>query len=451
MLKVLFLLMGLISGFLQAVIAQESQELELLDHLNEYPFNGYNDCWGYIGPDGREYALLGVNSGTSIVDITTAGSAVEVAFVPSNFSIWKDLKTYQNYAYTVNETGGGLQIIDLSGLPDSVKTLPSYTGFDDMHNINIDVESGMLYASADRNGFACQAISLADPENPQFISAFADRNHDNYPRGGIVYLAESRLGSVGIYDLSNIFEPQFLQRYTIPSAGIVHNLWLTDDGNFLMTTEETASKTVKMWDISDLNNITLRGQYLAPNGLAHNVHIKGDFAYISHYTDGIRVVDISDRDNLIEVGYYDTFPGSGFDDGNWGVYPYFPSGKLVVSDTHSGLYIVFSEDAVEVPTGINTNEILPETFSVAQNYPNPFNPTTTIEYTLSAAANVAVEIFNAAGQMVRTLENGKRPAGRHEVIWDSQNDSGNLVSSGTYFYRVEAGGISKMLKMTLIR
>ena len=91
----------------------------------------------------------------------------------------------------------------------------------------------------------------------------------------------------------------------------------------------------------------------------------------------------------------------------------------------------------------------PEAFSLADNFPNPFNPTTTIKYALPQAADVELTVYNVVGQPVRTLVAEYQSAGRYAVEWDATNDSGHSLSSGMYFYRLEAGGefleIKKML------
>ncbi len=322
-----------------ALFSQGTPNVQLLAHLNQHAAAGYNDCWGYTAPDGREYALLGVQNGTSIVDITDAAQAVEVAFIPSATSLWKDIKTYRHYAYTVTEAGGGLQIIDLSGLPNTATLVKNFTGFHTSHNIFIDEPNAILYVEGN-GGQPVLVYSLADPLNPAELSSFGIECHDIYARDNIAYVSEGSSGSVGIYDLSNPAAPVLLHRLNIPFAGYVHNCWLSDDGNYLMTTEETTGKTIKMWDISDLNNITLLDEILAPGGLAHNAHIKGNFAYVSHYTDGLRIIDISDPANLVEVGFYDTSDA-------WGAFPFFKTGKVLISDINEGLYVVHFEGAVE--------------------------------------------------------------------------------------------------------
>ena len=76
----------------------------------------------------------------------------------------------------------------------------------------------------------------------------------------------------------------------------------------MITTEETTQKTVKVWNIQDINNITLVDEYLGGSGLAHNAIIKDGYAYFSHYESGLTVLDIADPSDIVEVGSYDTYP-----------------------------------------------------------------------------------------------------------------------------------------------
>ncbi|MBX7151510.1 S8 family serine peptidase [bacterium] len=95
---------------------------------------------------------------------------------------------------------------------------------------------------------------------------------------------------------------------------------------------------------------------------------------------------------------------------------------------------------------------IPEVFSLEQNYPNPFNPTTSIHYELSQKAKVTLKIYNVFGQEVKTLIAGKdHVAGRYDVEWNGRNDQGNQVASGIYFYRLQAGSLNKVMKMTFIK
>lgn len=96
-------------------------------------------------------------------------------------------------------------------------------------------------------------------------------------------------------------------------------------------------------------------------------------------------------------------------------------------------------------------ESLPEEFVLEQNYPNPFNPSTTIRFALPEASQVSLKIYNARGQLVRTLVSGNYESGVHEIRWDARNDLGETVSSGMYFYRMQAGNFVESRKMVLLR
>ena len=97
-------------------------------------------------------------------------------------------------------------------------------------------------------------------------------------------------------------------------------------------------------------------------------------------------------------------------------------------------------------------QTLPTAFALADNFPNPFNPTTTIQYALPQAADVELTVYNVVGQPVRTLVAEYQSAGRYAVEWDATNDSGHSLSSGLYFYRLQAGGeFLKVKKMLLLK
>ncbi len=427
---------------------QTSQNVTFLGNFNGYPSIGYNDCWGYTTSNGREYALLGVLNGTSVIDITDAPTFTEIGFIPSNFSTWKDIKTYRNYAYVVTEANSGLQIIDLSYLPDSVHLVTTYTGFTSSHNISIDTANAMLYAEGNP-AQPVYAISLADPINPVQVSFFGISCHDVYARDNIVYTSDGNNGSVSVYDLSTPSTPVLVKRFNVPNPGYVHNAWPSDDNLYLMTTEETTGKTVKLWNITDINNPTITDEYLASPGIAHNTHVKGNFAYISHYVDGLRIVDISNPDSIFEAGYYDTFPGPGGSfSGCWGAFPFFGSGKVIASDRSTGLYIVYFAGSV---TGVKASGATPEKFFLAQNYPNPFNPTTTIRFTLAKGGRVHLDIYDMLGRRVRTLVDDEFSTGEYSVQWNGTNDVSERVVSGPYLYRFEAGDFVKTQKMIFLK
>jgi hypothetical protein len=94
---------------------------------------------------------------------------------------------------------------------------------------------------------------------------------------------------------------------------------------------------------------------------------------------------------------------------------------------------------------------LPTVFALGQNYPNPFNPETVIEFALPTTGEISLNIYNVAGQLVRTLVSGTTPAGYHQIRWDGRDANGSDVSSGVYFYKIDTKNFSETRKMLLVK
>ena len=90
--------------------------------------------------------------------------------------------------------------------------------------------------------------------------------------------------------------------------------------------------------------------------------------------------------------------------------------------------------------------MLPEKFSLNQNYPNPFNPTTTIAYSLPKASDVTVKVYDILGNEVKTLVSGFKNAGNYNVNFDASG-----LSSGVYYYKIQADGFTDVKKLTLLK
>ena len=457
--KKILLLIVLFFG-LQILPAQSEYTLELVDRIwfdSEIWSNGDTtggaDVWGYTAPDGEEYALMGVMDGIAIVRVSDM-EVIDIVPGPTEGFYYynRDIKTYSHYAYAVAQLTGtnqGLMIIDLSPLPDSVRFVGSYINGSDTlsHNLSIDTATGYAYiVKQGDTGF--RVVNLADPENPEdVITVSVPSVNDVYARNDTVYVGEYFSGSFSIFDLSDKENPQLLARVDVPNPGLVHNIWPTDDGTHIMTTEETADKTVKMWNIEDMENIELVGEYLGVNSLAHNTHIMGDFAYISHFTAGVTVVDISDPTNLIEVAQYDTYPLNDNPNyrGCWGAYPFTQNGMVFASDMEGYLTVLqFTETNTSVFEG--EPEQIPNKVVLHQNYPNPFNPTTTIEFSIPQTEFVTVKVYNIVGHEITTLINDELSTGNHSIQWD-----GSHQLSGVYFVQIESSGFVQTRKMVLLK
>jgi choice-of-anchor B domain-containing protein len=315
-----------------------------------------SDIWGYVAPDGTEYALVGARDGFSIVSLADPSNPTEVAFVPGPSTTWRDIKTWDHHAYVTNETGDGLLVVDLSNLPDNFSTddwyywepdIPGLGTLSTIHNLYID-EFGFCYlAGANINSGGVLYIDVAtDPWNPEFVGAGpAIYSHDVYARDNKLYSSEIYQGRFAIYDVTTKTDPQLLGSQTT-EANFTHNTWLSDDGNVIFTTDETGNAPIGSYGISDPANIQTLDQFrpletLGEGVIPHNVHVFEDWLIISYYTDGCIIVDGSRPDNLIEVGNFDTyFPANTGFNGAWGAYPFLPSGLIIVSDIGNGLYVL---------------------------------------------------------------------------------------------------------------
>ncbi|MFK7935233.1 MAG: choice-of-anchor B family protein [Saprospiraceae bacterium] len=325
--------------------------------VSNFQYNqGVSDVWGYVAPDGTEYALVGLQGGVSVINLADPANPVESGFLPGASSTWRDLKTFGEYAYVTNETGQGLMVVDLTDLPATV-TATNWTPtigeglgsprLSTCHNIYID-DSGVAYlAGCNVNAGGMLFVDVATtPGAPALISLGDPRySHDVYVRDNMMYSSDINDGFFSVTDVSDINNVQLLATEETPSL-VTHNAWLSDDSQTLFTTDETGNAPVASYDISDLSDIKLLDEFrptatLNRGVVPHNVHVLDDYLVISHYTDGCVIVDAARPDNLVEVGNYDTFegPDGGFG-GSWGAYPFLPSGLTLISDQSSGLFVV---------------------------------------------------------------------------------------------------------------
>jgi len=124
--------------------------------------------------------------------------------------------------------------------------------------------------------------------------------------------------------------------------------------------------------------------------------------------------------------------------------------KLILNETN----LKVENQQVTVP--VANNGALPTSFGLDQNYPNPFNPTTAISYRLSAVSFVNLRIYDVLGHEIRTLVNADQKPGYYKVTWDGKDETLRSVSSGVYFYRIDAtsveqGHFSLVKKMMVLK
>ncbi|MEK9138392.1 MAG: choice-of-anchor B family protein, partial [Bacteroidota bacterium] len=338
-----------VSVYTSILLAQPSS-VTVLGHLNQpHGTTGgvsFAGCWGYVAPDGREYAILGTATGCAVIDITNAATPVEIGHITGATSLWKEVKAYGHYAYVVSEGSQGLQIIDLSNLPTSIRldtTITSLGGFSIMTSHTISIHDGYLYLNGTGSGMLI--ASLANPRRPQYLGRWTTRYvHDSYTRNDTIFAAAINNGRLDIINGRIKSAPTLIASIAYTGGG-THNVWATKDRRYAVTTDEIGStlKNLKVWNLQNLptvSNIPDAQFSPVPTDIVHNVFIRGDYAYVAWYTAGFRVVNLTNPLAPSDAGGYDTStepPGSY--DGMWACYPYFPSGKVIGSDMQNGLWV----------------------------------------------------------------------------------------------------------------
>jgi choice-of-anchor B domain-containing protein len=426
------------------------QNITLLGSLNPYPTKVYTDIWGYEA-NGREYAFLGVTGGTSIIDVTNPSNPEEIIFIPGPIASpfeWRDFKTHSHYLYITSEGVGadsGLQIVDLSQLPDTAFLVNTYNQtFTSAHNLYID--NGFAYIVGTSSG-GMHILDLSNPTSPVQTSYYSSSGyvHDVYVWNDTAYAS-----SADTYDLVNVTNksnPHLISQSAALPGIYAHSGWLTEDKRYFIACEEFNQRDITVWDLQDRTtwDLVVSGWQMAGTSPVHNVFVLGDYAHISYYKDGYVVLDISDPTNPQFAGQYDTYPGSGGGtyNGAWGVYPYLPSGNIIISDITTGLYICQFNPPT---TNIEDEDLAPVDFALLQNYPNPFNPSTKIDFNIAENTFVNLKIYDVLGNELATLVNEYKPSGRYKVVFDASE-----LPSGIYLARLSAGNQSRLIKMSLVK
>ena len=359
-----------------ACYAQINYNVSLVGQLNNHHATGgsannyYSEVWGWTDTvNHREYAFIGAYDGSSIVDITD--TIKEVGFItgPHNTYNYHEFRTYQNFLYIGaegNDTtrNAGIQIVDLGPMPGSPPVLKKNLVWRDTSITNVitkyyaahtvEAEGKYLYVNGGGGtgtipGFGgIRIYDLTDPLNPAQAGTYGKASspyvHDSFIRHDTIFAAAINDGTLNILDARNKGAIKIIGNPvpTIPE-GRTHNAWTTGDGKYVMTASEVNGGHLHIYDIHDPTApVEVAAWTSNASTSIHNVFINGDFAYIAYYSEGLRILDIKNPTIPIEVGFYDTHPGAILTtfEGAWGAYPYFPSGKIAVSDMNTGLYIL---------------------------------------------------------------------------------------------------------------
>lgn len=354
------------------------KDYDLLAHVTLEEMAGEftqgNDSWGWVDPVTKsEYALMCTNKGVSFIDITDPAEVQIIGFLKTRTenSLWRDVKVYNNVAYIVSEAENhGMQIFNLERLRDvansPVEFTPDkqFTEFGSAHNIVINESKGYAYPVGTSRQELYKGgplfINIQDPFNPVIEGGFSGYSHDaqvvtytgpDTDHTGKEILISSNENEVVIVDITDKTNPIKLSSVTYPNIGYTHQGWFTEDFRYFLLGDElderdkgVNTRTI-VFDFTDLDNPLFHFDYLGQfAAIDHNGYVKGNLFYQANYTAGVRIIDITNIGNkdIKEVGFFDTYPESNSTlfEGAWNVYPFLPSGNIIVSDINRGLFVI---------------------------------------------------------------------------------------------------------------
>lgn len=351
--------------------------------LSKVARNGVAGTWGYTAPDGTRYALMGTAKGVLVLDLRDPANprVVDEVAGPTNTRhpgvYWREMRVFGAYAYIVSEhtdVRGGIMILDLSGLPNAVRYVSSITPHDTelaAHTVDIDTARGLLYLQRETNLAAPSSAPMrqaqasekpshpvgdathgsieiwdikTDPEHPIYLTTFNQNKsiHDMTAVGDYCYVAEGNASSYSIWDVRNPRQPVLVVRWQVEAGHFAHNIWPSGDGTFVVTTEELPTGLpARVWQLNGAAAPTQLSSFKVGSGTPHNVVMEGRMAYLSHYSEGAAVVDLSNPSAPKIVARVDTNPYTGPDlAGCWGVYKFPGQPLMICSDIDFGFHLI---------------------------------------------------------------------------------------------------------------
>ena len=447
-----------------------------------------NDIWGWEDPGtGVEYALVGMNSGTSFVDVSDPTNPQVIGHLPLHAgafaSSWRDVKVYNNHAFIVADNSGnhGMQVFDLTQLanvqnpPVEFEETAHYDRFASAHNIVINEETGFAYVvGIGSGGTTCggglHMINIQDPTQPAFEGCFADnttgRRGTGYSHDAqcVIYRGpdtehvnkEICFGSnetaLSIADVSDKANPERISVAEYPSVAYAHQGWLTEDHRYFYLDDELdepgtfANTRTIIFDLEDLDDPVVANTYFAETRTRdHNQYVVGDYLFQSNYTSGLRILDISDRVNPQEVALFDVLPSdqSYNFNGSWSNYPFFESGNIIATSIDEGLFVVQPAN----PLLTSSEEELPVRTILDAPYPNPFQSQTQFTVQVEESGHLEIEVFDLLGRKVGVLFSGTVQGGSpQQVVFDRGN-----LPTGEYIIRARGDGISIARTVTIVK
>ena len=325
-----------------------------------------NDCWGYVSPSGRRYAIYGLQKGFGFVEVTNPRNAQYVGYISGATSLWHDVKVIGQYAYGVSEGGLGIQVMNLSNIDSGVVTLTrnqSTSGHSTTHNIASNPATGFLYlCGANIGNGGLVAVSTSDPTRPNVVGAWTGHYvHDaqvvKYTSGpyngkeiAFCFNGSYGLEVIDVTNKSNMFK---IGGSSYPDVSYCHQGWLSEDRRYLYVDDELdeGSKvgvtTTRVFDVQNPASPSYIGSFTTGRpAIDHNQYTANGKIYQANYRSGLQVFSAANPTSPERVGWFDTFAGN--DDakfnGAWSCYPYFGDGSVLISDIEGGLFVVEYDD-----------------------------------------------------------------------------------------------------------
>ena len=331
--------------------------------------------WGYTDTQtGKEYALMGMNNSLAIVLLDGPGGHAQlIGRLPTHTgnSIWRDVRTYRDHAYITSDSNGahGMQVLDLRQLraisnpPIEFTETAHYDGVRNTHTIAINEESGFAYlAGTNTCSGGLHIVDIRNPTAPVFAGCFSQDGYThetqcwNYHGPDTEHVGKelclaANVDALVVVNATNKAAPTLLSSITYAGVGYVHQAWFTPDFRYVLLDDETDEQNTGnngktyVFDYSNIDAPVLKGAFVHPRrAIDHNLYIKNNFVYESNYTSGLRILSLSNLASaqMTEVGFFDLYPnndGASFN-GNWGNYPFFASGRVIMSGIAEGLFVV---------------------------------------------------------------------------------------------------------------
>ena len=357
------------------------KDYDLLLHLPMSTFGSKeaNDSWGWTDvTTNKEYAIMGVLDGTVFVDISDTENPIYLGKLHTRTvnSAWRDVKVYENHAFIVSEASNhGMQVFDLTRLrnvanpPETFTSDVDFTDFGNAHNIVINEDSGFAYAvGTNQFGGGPFFINIQNPKNPVAAGGFSSGgySHDaqvvtyngpdtDYTGQEILIGSNGERNGANEVVITNVTDKNSVTRIAkidYSNDGYTHQGWFTEDQRYFIVGDEldelegdVNTTRILIFDLLDLDNPVLLSEYFGPTeAIDHNGYVKGNTFFLANYRAGVRMHDISNiaAGTMTETGYFDTYPNddSTAFNGVWNVYPFFDSGKILVSDIEKGMFIL---------------------------------------------------------------------------------------------------------------